>query len=68
MAYFQDPSFHMSIAWCVGDYENAFKSVLPQLNHKLSEFFDNFDDDNWYIYVKSVYCKTGNKYFEFALQ
>lgn len=65
---FQSPSFHMSVAWCVGDFEKDLNLVLPQLNHKLSELIDEFDDDNWYIHVNSIYCKIGNKYYTFILQ
>lgn len=58
----------MSIAWCVGDFETELNQVLPQLNHKLSDLIDTFNDDSWYIYVNSIFCKTGNKYYTFPLQ
>lgn len=65
--FFQNPSFHMSIAWCVGDFEKELNSFLPQLNHRLSELIDDFGSDHWYIYVNSIFCKTGNKYYNFVL-
>lgn len=64
----QNPSFHMSIAWCVGDFEKELNIVLPQLNHKFSELIDDFGNDQWYIYVNSIFCKVGNKYYNFGLQ
>lgn len=57
----------MSVAWCVGDFENELNLILPQLNHKLSKLIDDYGNDNWYIYVNSLYCKTGNKYYNFVL-
>lgn len=57
----------MTVAWCGGDYEDQLNLVLPQLNHKLSELIDN-NNDNWYIYVNSIHCKTGNKYYSFVLK
>ncbi|KAJ8927871.1 hypothetical protein NQ314_019615 [Rhamnusium bicolor] len=63
-----DPSFHMSIAWCVGDFERELNLVLPQLNDVLQELMDNYSQENWYIYVEYVLCKTGNKHFQLYLK
>lgn len=63
----QDPSFHMSIAWCVGDYEEELNLKLPQLNSRLQEVILNHHDENWHIYVEYLLCKTGNKYYRFLL-
>ncbi|XP_018564065.1 U6 snRNA phosphodiesterase [Anoplophora glabripennis] len=65
--FYENPSFHMSIAWCVGDFEEELKSLLPQLNRQLHELMDDFSQENWYIYVQYLLCKTGNKYFQFYL-
>lgn len=57
----------MSIVWCVGDFEEELKSVLPQLNHHLHDLMAEYSQENWYIYVEYLLCKIGNKYFQFNL-
>ncbi|KAJ8924948.1 hypothetical protein NQ315_001113 [Exocentrus adspersus] len=66
-AFYEDPSFHLSIAWCVGDFEQELKLVLVQFNHQLRELMEEYSQENWYIYVENLICKTGNKYFQFYL-
>lgn len=63
----QDPSFHISIAWCVGDYEEELNKILSQLNTRLQEVVINHHDENWYIYVEHLFCKSGNKCYAFPL-
>ncbi|KAJ8939036.1 hypothetical protein NQ318_012634 [Aromia moschata] len=65
--FYKDPSFHMSIAWCVGDFEEELKLLLPQLSQHLHDLMDCHSQENWYIYVEYLLCKTGNKYFQFYL-
>ncbi|CAG9770916.1 unnamed protein product [Ceutorhynchus assimilis] len=65
--FYKDPSFHMSIAWCVGDVEKELQNYLPQINDKLEQLMEIHSQDNWYIYVDYLLCKTGNKYFQFVL-
>ncbi|CAG9818638.1 unnamed protein product [Phaedon cochleariae] len=65
--FYEDPSFHMSICWCVGDYEEELNSIISQVNHRFHEMMDFYSQDNWYIYVSFLTCKTGNKYFKFHL-
>ncbi|KAJ8975046.1 hypothetical protein NQ317_010558 [Molorchus minor] len=65
--FYKDPSFHMSIAWCVGDFEKELNLILPRLNHQLEELMESYPQDNWYIYCEYLMCKTGNKYFQFYL-
>ncbi|KAG5900363.1 hypothetical protein JTB14_033812 [Gonioctena quinquepunctata] len=45
--FYNDPSFHMSIAWCVGDFEEELNSILPQMNHRLHDLMDTSSQDNW---------------------
>ncbi|XP_028131639.1 U6 snRNA phosphodiesterase 1 isoform X1 [Diabrotica virgifera virgifera] len=66
-SFYNDPSFHMSIIWCVGDYEEELNRILPQLNSKLHDLMDTSNQENWYIYVQFIMCKTGNKHFKFDL-
>ncbi|GJQ84250.1 hypothetical protein Trydic_g2916 [Trypoxylus dichotomus] len=45
--FYKNPSFHMSIAWCVGDVEDIVRKFLPELNSEIMKMRDNFDDNNW---------------------
>ncbi|KAI4472058.1 hypothetical protein MML48_1g03947 [Holotrichia oblita] len=65
--FYENPSFHMSIAWCVGDVEDIVKGILPDLNRHIIEMRDKFDDNNWYIVVNQLHCKIGNKLFTFDI-
>ena len=65
---FQEPSFHMSIAWCVGNYvEQIQRDVLPQLQVAFQHFM-HAQHDQWRVDVVQLHCKCGNKlsYFELA--
>lgn len=63
----QDPSFHMSICWCVGDREQEINCYLPVLNEKLHEIVNVLDLNHLSIFAQYIYCKIGNKMFTFAL-
>ncbi|GLV34652.1 uncharacterized protein CBL_09133 [Carabus blaptoides fortunei] len=65
--FYKDPSFHMSLAWCVGDYENVLNNNIDLLNEIVSEYMKNYPQLYWYIHVKNLVCKTGNKMFNFNL-
>ncbi|KAL3275219.1 hypothetical protein HHI36_019988 [Cryptolaemus montrouzieri] len=65
--FYEDPSFHMSIVWCLGDMEEKLCKYLPQLNSKLQEIIADYPDENWYILANYLFCKTGNKMFQFPL-
>ncbi|XP_056649064.1 U6 snRNA phosphodiesterase 1 isoform X2 [Diorhabda sublineata] len=65
--FYKDPSFHMSIVWCVGDHEEELNSLLSKLNSKLQDLMEAYSQDCWYIYVNTLMCKSGNKLFKFDL-
>ncbi|XP_044269184.1 U6 snRNA phosphodiesterase [Tribolium madens] len=65
--FYENPSFHISIAWCLGDATEKFKSIIGDLNHELEQLMNEFSQENWYIYVEEVFCRTGNKLFRFQL-
>ncbi|XP_076272105.1 U6 snRNA phosphodiesterase 1 [Rhynchophorus ferrugineus] len=65
--FYQDPSFHISIAWCLGDQQNILESVLPQINEKLDDLKECYPEDQWYSVVEYLLCKIGNKQFQFQL-
>ncbi|KAF4091114.1 hypothetical protein AMELA_G00033270 [Ameiurus melas] len=65
--FYEDPSFHLTLAWCVGD-------VTEKLQHaclsELQSLMDSHDDGPFQIRLncKELRCKTGNKFFLFPLQ
>jgi hypothetical protein len=64
---FQEPSFHMSIAWCVGNYmEQIQKDILPQLHVAFQQFM-HAQCDQWRVNVVQLHCKCGNKLSSFQL-
>ncbi|KAK7590960.1 hypothetical protein V9T40_002573 [Parthenolecanium corni] len=65
--YYEDPSFHLSLIWCVGDKKEELTNLLPVLKsqyHSLVE--ENLQSQ--FIYVNRVCCKTGNRLFSFELK
>ncbi|XP_062567651.1 U6 snRNA phosphodiesterase 1-like [Saccostrea cucullata] len=61
--YYKDPSFHISIGWCLHD-------VIPEINketlQKLQEILDVTLEENTDLKlftVEKIICKTGNKQF-----
>ncbi|XP_069702015.1 U6 snRNA phosphodiesterase 1 isoform X1 [Periplaneta americana] len=65
--FYKEPSFHLSIAWCVGDYVHQIeKEVLPQLQVALQQFM-HVHHDQWVVNVAQLHCKCGNKLFSFPL-
>jgi hypothetical protein len=64
---FQEPSFHMSIAWCVGNYvEQIQRDILPQLHVAFQQFM-HAQHDRWRVNVVQLQCKCGNKLSSFQL-
>ncbi|XP_044748014.1 U6 snRNA phosphodiesterase [Coccinella septempunctata] len=65
--FYQDPSFHISILWCVGDLQSKLDSYLPHFNLMLNKVMTEYSEQIWYIPVNYLFCKTGNKKFQFPL-
>ena len=59
---FRPPSFHCSLAWCLGDRR---ASIIPRLQKLSLQLVDCLDEDA--ILVDAVHCKAGNKHFSFKL-
>ncbi|XP_030642128.1 U6 snRNA phosphodiesterase 1 isoform X2 [Chanos chanos] len=65
--FYKEPSFHVSLAWCVGDYtEQILTTCLP----KLQSLVDSHEDGRFQLQVNctELRCKTGNKFFSFPLR
>ncbi|KAM5263321.1 U6 snRNA phosphodiesterase 1 isoform 2-T2 [Ctenodactylus gundi] len=65
--FYQDPSFHISLAWCVGD---ARLQLEGQCLQELQEIVDEFEDSEMVlrVHAEQVRCKSGNKFFSMPLK
>ncbi|XP_048371721.1 U6 snRNA phosphodiesterase 1 isoform X2 [Sphaerodactylus townsendi] len=65
--FYKNPSFHLSLAWCVG---NLSEKLEGQCLHELQEIVDRFEDSSYFlrIHVAEVRCKSGKKVFSFPLR
>jgi len=60
--FYRPPSFHCSLAWCLGDRR---ASIIPRLQKLSLKMVDCLEEDA--ILVDAVHCKAGNKHFSFKL-
>lgn len=65
--FYEDPSFHVSLAWCVGDLTEKLQGACVS---KLQSLVDGHEDGPFQLRLscKELRCKTGNKVFLFPLQ
>ncbi|XP_076988691.1 U6 snRNA phosphodiesterase 1 [Tamandua tetradactyla] len=65
--FYQDPSFHISLAWCVGD---ARFQLEGQCLQELQEIIDEFEDSEMLlrVHAEQIRCKSGNKFFSLPLK
>ncbi|NXX23634.1 USB1 phosphodiesterase, partial [Podargus strigoides] len=65
--FYKDPSFHISLAWCVGDLSGRLEGQCLQ---ELQDIVDRFEDSALLLHIQweQVRCKSGNKYFSFPLR
>lgn len=57
----------MSLAWSVGDHEEIYKSLLDNFNEIFIKYMSVYPQSYWYIHVKKLLCKTGNKLYNLKL-
>ncbi|NXO04372.1 USB1 phosphodiesterase, partial [Rhinopomastus cyanomelas] len=64
--FYKDPSFHISLAWCVGDLSGRLEGQCLQ---ELQDIVDRFEDSALLLRIQwdEIRCKSGNKYFSFPL-
>uniref|UniRef100_A0ABI7W0N5 U6 snRNA phosphodiesterase n=1 Tax=Felis catus TaxID=9685 RepID=A0ABI7W0N5_FELCA len=65
--FYQDPSFHISLAWCVGD---ARLQLEGQCLRELQTIVDEFEDSEMVlrVHAEQVRCKSGHKFFSMPLK
>ncbi|XP_054632431.1 U6 snRNA phosphodiesterase 1 isoform X2 [Dunckerocampus dactyliophorus] len=63
--FYQDPSFHVSLAWCVGDFTVQLRQCLQELQNVV----DNHEEGPYHLWLDcaELRCRTGNKTFQFPL-
>lgn len=62
--FYEDPSFHVSFGWCVGDVSSR---IGPRVLHDLQEKLNNHLGE-LSIKVQEILCKSGCKKFVFPLR
>ncbi|XP_034541356.1 U6 snRNA phosphodiesterase isoform X2 [Notolabrus celidotus] len=64
--FYKDPSFHVSLAWCVGDKRKQMKEGIQDLQ----SLVDDHEEGPFLLMLDcvEVFCKTGNKTFRFPLE
>ncbi|KAH8417026.1 hypothetical protein KR222_001687, partial [Zaprionus bogoriensis] len=60
--FYEQPSFHVSLLWCVGDYQQLLQDKIEELQHLLDEH------ELLKLDVNEVHCKSGNKHFIYKLK
>ncbi|CAI9616561.1 unnamed protein product, partial [Staurois parvus] len=65
--FYQNPSFHVSLAWCVGDMVDLLQGTVRD---HLQRVVDDFDDSEILtrFYADEIRCKAGNKVFSIPLR
>ncbi|XP_054026263.1 U6 snRNA phosphodiesterase 1 [Dryobates pubescens] len=65
--FYKDPSFHISLAWCVGDLSGKLEGQCLQ---ELQGIVDGFEDSALLLRLpwEEIRCKSGNKHFSFPLR
>lgn len=63
--FYKDPSFHVSLAWCVGDRREQLRGGIGDLQ----SLVDHHEEGPFLLMLDcvEVFCKTGNKTFRFPL-
>lgn len=63
--YYKEPSFHMSIMWCLGDQSGILKSKKAELQ----DIYETVAaESNFQTFVNEVLCKCGNRSYKFPFR
>ncbi|KAH9490105.1 poly(U)-specific 3'-to-5' RNA exonuclease [Bulinus truncatus] len=66
--YYENPSFHISIGWCLGNViEDVSEDKLITSKEMLSNFIAENPDLSTLL-LQQVYCRAGNKMFAITLE
>ena len=64
--FYDPPSFHISVAWCLGDMREQLANALPKLNAVVEGMIEDGELANDQE-VGSLECKSGDKFFRLPL-
>ncbi|XP_076633404.1 U6 snRNA phosphodiesterase 1 [Colletes latitarsis] len=65
--FYEDSSYHISFAWCLGDEIARLTDLIPSLTIKLNQFLaDHIEDRS--INVNKIHLKISNKLYVFKLR
>lgn len=64
--FYENPSFHVSLAWCIGDLTAQLTSCLKELQN----IMDSQEDSPFTLTLicAELRCRTGNKVFSFPIE
>ncbi|XP_029648353.1 U6 snRNA phosphodiesterase-like isoform X1 [Octopus sinensis] len=66
--FYSDPSFHVSIAWSLGDVINAIpEETMQNLQNHLDDYLSEHIN-SFVISITEIHCQIGNKHFKFPLK
>ncbi|KXJ78759.1 hypothetical protein RP20_CCG003025 [Aedes albopictus] len=64
--FYQDPSFHISFLWCLGNRRKLLEDSMTSLQETFAALYEEeYCDMN--VNVKQLHFKCGNKYYSFDL-
>lgn len=64
--FYEKPSFHVSILWCLGDQKSIITAIIDELQLLLNNILLN-DNDDFQIVVNNVKCKIGKQIYNLSL-
>lgn len=65
--FYENPSFHASILWCLGDQVESLKKLKPVLQNCLEEIFEE-EESFLELFADEMNCKCGNRIYKFKLK
>lgn len=65
--FYENPSFHMSVAWCDASEESRLQQSLHELQIRFDEFLTRHPSCSA-LDVSSLWFRSGNKLFDFPLR
>lgn len=65
-SFYEEPSFHISFLWCLGDKVSVLNEYLDTLESDINVVMGESNALN--LFIKEINCKSGNKEFIFKLK
>lgn len=63
--YHEDPSYHASILWCLGDKSE----ILNEKKSELQDIFESMSNETvCQVFVNEILCKCGNRSYKFPFR